>query len=156
MADTLHRLVCDLLGCSYPIVLAGLGGVAQSELAATVTKGRGFGFLGVVREPVDLIASELSALRARGIERFGVNLIPRTTDPALLEEQVSACCIGATRFLNRGQGWVVRKLKALLPTIRDEAIHADLAAMLVSNETNIELVTAQLPAMPFTGVPHER
>ena len=24
MADTLHRLVCDLLGCSYPIVLAGM------------------------------------------------------------------------------------------------------------------------------------
>ena len=70
-----------------------MGGVAQSELAATVTKGRGFGFLGVVREPLDLIASEVSALRARGIEHFGLNLILRATDPALLEEQVSACCI---------------------------------------------------------------
>jgi nitronate monooxygenase len=59
MADTLHRLVFDLLGCPYPIVLAGMGGVAQSELAAAVTKGRGFGFLGVVCEPVDLIASEV-------------------------------------------------------------------------------------------------
>ena len=33
----------------------------------------------------------MTALRARGIERFGVNLIPRATDPALLEAQVSAC-----------------------------------------------------------------
>lgn len=55
-------------------------------------------------------------------------------------------------FFNRGQGWVVRKLKALLPTIRDEAIHADLAAMLASHESNIELVAAQL----HTGAPHER
>ena len=45
----------------------------------------------MVREPEDLIRSEVTALRARGIERFGVNLIPRATDPALLEAQVSAC-----------------------------------------------------------------
>ena len=49
-------------------------------------------------------------------------------------------------FLNRGQGWVVRKLKALLPTVRDEAIHADLTAMLASHERNIGLVAAALPA----------
>ena len=68
-----------------------MGGVARSELVAAVTEGGGFGFLGMVREPVDLIRSEVSALRAHGIERFGVNLIPRATDPALLEAQVSAC-----------------------------------------------------------------
>jgi hypothetical protein len=47
-------------------------------------------------------------------------------------------------FLNRGQGWVVRKLKALLPTIRDETVHADLAAVLASHERNIDLVAAKL------------
>ncbi len=49
-------------------------------------------------------------------------------------------------FLNRGQGWVVRKLEALLPTVRDEAIHADLTAMLASHQRNIDLVAAELPA----------
>jgi hypothetical protein len=54
-----------------------------------------------------------------------------------------ACAISITdvperlAFLNRGQGWVVRKLKALLPTIRDETIHADLMAMLASHDRNI-------------------
>ena len=91
MATPLHRPVCDLLSCTHPIVLAGMGGVARSELVAAVTEAGGFGFLGMVREPVDLIRSEVAALRARGIERFGVNLIPRATDPALLEAQVSAC-----------------------------------------------------------------
>ncbi len=91
MATLLHRPVCDLLGCAYPIVLAGMGGIARSELVAAVTEGGGFGFLGMVREPVDLIRAEATALRARGIQRFGVNLIPRATDPALLEAQVSAC-----------------------------------------------------------------
>jgi nitronate monooxygenase len=56
-----------------------------------VTEAVGFGFLGIVREPVDVIRSGVAALRARGIERFGVNLIPRVSDPVLLEAQVSAC-----------------------------------------------------------------
>ena len=56
-------------------------------------------------------------------------------------------------FLNRGQGWVVRKLKALLPTIRDETIHADLTAMLASHERNIGLVAAELPTPDRIGAP---
>jgi Domain of unknown function (DUF6306) len=56
-------------------------------------------------------------------------------------------------FLNRDQGWVVRKLKALLPTIRDEAIHADLTAILASHERKIELVAAELPTPDRIGAP---
>jgi len=41
------------------------------------------------------------------------------------------------RLLNRGQGWVVRKLKEALPRINDEALHSDLANMLSVHETNI-------------------
>jgi len=48
-------------------------------------------------------------------------------------------------FLNRGQSWVVRKLQALLPGIRDARIHADLTAMLSSHIQNINLVAARLP-----------
>jgi nitronate monooxygenase len=72
MVTTLHRPVCDILGCTVPIVLAGMGGVSRSELVAAVTGGGGFGFLGMVREPVELIPAEVAALRARGIARFGV------------------------------------------------------------------------------------
>ena len=43
--------VCDLLDCRYPVVLAGMGGVARSELVAAITNAGGFGFLGMVREP---------------------------------------------------------------------------------------------------------
>jgi nitronate monooxygenase len=54
-------------------------------------------------------------------------------------------------FLNRGQQWVARRLKALLPTIRDERIHADLTAMLLSHEQNIALVSAKLPSVAEEG-----
>jgi hypothetical protein len=42
-------------------------------------------------------------------------------------------------FLNRGQGWVVRRLREILPRVRDEQLHADLSEMLQSHEVNIEL-----------------
>jgi len=43
--------------------------------------------------------------------------------------------------LNRGQGWVVRKLRELLPRVRDNSLHADLSEMLRSHEANIALAT---------------
>lgn len=45
-------------------------------------------------------------------------------------------------FLNRGQGWVVRKLAALLPRVRDDALHADLQAMHRSHVENIAIAAA--------------
>lgn len=40
-------------------------------------------------------------------------------------------------LINRGQGWVVRKLREVLPKVRDDALHADLRRMLDSHEVNI-------------------
>jgi hypothetical protein len=41
------------------------------------------------------------------------------------------------RLLNRGQAWVVRRLKEALPRVADEPLHADLADMLSVHEDNI-------------------
>ena len=91
MMDILHRPVCDLLGSRYPVVLAGMGGVARSELVAAVTGAGGFGFLGMVMQPVSVIRSEVASLRERGVGRFGVSLAPAATAEALIEAQVEAC-----------------------------------------------------------------
>ncbi|MCC7184163.1 MAG: nitronate monooxygenase [Rhodocyclaceae bacterium] len=88
MTNLLHRPVCELLGCRYPLVLAGMGGVARAELVTAVGRAGGFGFLGMVREPVARIRAEVEAVRAAGVSRFGVNLIPAGTEPALLEAQI--------------------------------------------------------------------
>jgi len=45
-------------------------------------------------------------------------------------------------FLNRGQSWVVRKLREMLPRVRDNRLHSDLAEMLRSHEANIALAQA--------------
>ena len=41
-------------------------------------------------------------------------------------------------FLNRGQGWVVKKLREMMPKVRDGALHRDLAEMLDSHIANID------------------
>jgi len=47
-------------------------------------------------------------------------------------------------FLNRGQGWVVRKLRELTPRVHDPALHADLAHMLSSHVANITLANSAI------------
>src|SRR5690606_36376240 len=47
-------------------------------------------------------------------------------------------------FLNRGQAWVVRKLRALLPRIGDEALRNELGVMLSSHDDNIGSVQVRL------------
>ncbi|BCZ84889.1 hypothetical protein PTKU64_85640 [Paraburkholderia terrae] len=91
IADALHRPVCDLLGCRWPIVLAGMGGVARAELCSAVTRAGGFGFLGMVREPTSLIRTEVQSVRATTSHTFGVNLIPASTPADLLEAQIATC-----------------------------------------------------------------
>ncbi len=87
----LHRPVCDLLGCRYPLVLAGMGGVSRSELVAAVTRAGGFGLLGMVREPPELIRQEVARVRAATRGSFGVSIIPAATDAKLLDDQIAAC-----------------------------------------------------------------
>src|SRR5262245_37144414 len=88
MTTTLKTAVCDLLGCQYPVVLAGMGGVARSELVAAVSEAGGYGFLGMVREPPDLIRTEIKRVRSATRRNFGVNIIPAATTPDLLAAQV--------------------------------------------------------------------
>lgn len=91
IANHLHTPVCTLLGCDLPILLAGMGGVARSELVAAVAQAGGYGILGMVRETPQLIAQEIAAVRSRTDRPFAVNLIPAATDPALLDAELGIC-----------------------------------------------------------------
>jgi nitronate monooxygenase len=91
--------LCWLLGCELPILQAGMGGVARSELVAAVARAGAFGFLGMVREPPSLIAQEIAAVRRRTDRPFGVNLIPSATDPALFAAELDTCLERAVEAL---------------------------------------------------------
>ncbi len=51
------------------------------------------------------------------------------------------------RFLNRGQSWVVRKIEALTPRIRDDALHQALRVMAESHVVNIAATETFLDAL---------
>jgi nitronate monooxygenase len=89
--ETITTPLTERLGCRYPIISAGMGGPARSELAAAVSQAGGFGLLGMVREQPALIAREIAAVRQRTNRAFGVNLIPACTTPKLLEDELAAC-----------------------------------------------------------------
>ncbi len=45
-------------------------------------------------------------------------------------------------FINRGQGWVVKKLREVLPKIQDDVLYDHLKAMLTAHEAGIRKVAA--------------
>lgn len=45
-------------------------------------------------------------------------------------------------FLNRGQGWVVKRIQPMLARVRDDTLHADLKAMMESHIDNIAKANA--------------
>ena len=55
-------------------------------------------------------------------------------------------------FLNRGQGWVVRKLREIIPRVREASLHADLNHMLSSHVANITLANSADIRVPTDGV----
>jgi nitronate monooxygenase len=93
LPPALNTPILQLLQCRYPIMLAGMGSVARSGLAAAVAKGGGFPVMGMVREPVALIEREVAALRAATSEdlHFAINLIPASDSPEKLQAQIAAC-----------------------------------------------------------------
>src|SRR5688500_12084283 len=60
---SLKTAACGLLGCEVPILQAGMGGVARSQLVAAVVRAGGYGLLGMVRERPELIRREIHSVR---------------------------------------------------------------------------------------------
>jgi hypothetical protein len=67
-----------------------------------------------------------------------LNVTPSTTTGAFYGKAMAIADMAArTSFLNRGQAWVVRKLREMLPKVRDDRLHRDLKAMLEAHDVNI-------------------
>lgn len=91
--------LCAVLGCTVPILQAGMGGVARSELAAAVSEAGAFGSLGMVRESPELITAEVERVRRLTTSPFSVNLIPSATDPGLFTDELAACVEAGVEFV---------------------------------------------------------
>ena len=91
--------LCDLLGIEYPIMSAGMGGVAYAELCAAVSAAGGFGTLGMAGLGPDRIRAEMRRVRGLTDKPFGVDLLAAV--PAVLEAAVDIIIDeGAAAFIS--------------------------------------------------------
>ena len=78
------------LGLEFPLIQAGMGGVAGPRLAAAVADAGAGGVVALYRMRPDTIRGALQQTRALTARPFGVNLIPELVSPRALAEQVEA------------------------------------------------------------------
>jgi enoyl-[acyl-carrier protein] reductase II len=88
----------DALQIEHPVMLAGMGGVSYSRLAAAVSEAGGFGCLGASTMAHDQMRDEIAAVRGATDKPFGVDLL--TAVPGGLEDKVRDIIAGgATAFV---------------------------------------------------------
>ena len=79
----LHTRICDILDIEYPVVLAGMGGVATAELVAAVSEAGGLGIVGAATMPPEEIERQVNRIRDLTSKPFGVDiLLPSGVAPA--------------------------------------------------------------------------
>jgi enoyl-[acyl-carrier protein] reductase II len=97
---TFKTPICDLFQIEYPIFLAGMGGVAYSEVCAAVSEAGGYGTLGMAAETPDGIRDEMRRVRQLTSKPFGVDLLAALPDQmmasidVIIDEGASAFIAG--------------------------------------------------------------
>src|SRR5260370_1402379 len=81
----LKTRICDLFGIEYPIVAAGMGGVAQAQLAAAVSEAGGLGTIGLGGASKDAIHHEVAAARRLTSKPLAANLLVPFLRPGIVE-----------------------------------------------------------------------
>ncbi len=69
------NLLCDRLGIKYPVIQAGMGLVANSQLAAAVSEAGGMGVIGAGRLGPDELRDEIRNVRRLTSQPFGVDIL---------------------------------------------------------------------------------
>jgi hypothetical protein len=111
---------------------------AGARVTLESARAAGIGPIADLMQMVHRDEARRCAMLLRHIKAFGETLSPKTG--AFYDKAMAIARLGdRITFLNRGQGWVVRKLCDMPPRVRDQGLHSDLAEMLRSHETNIAL-----------------
>jgi enoyl-[acyl-carrier protein] reductase II len=77
---TISTRLTEILGIEHPVMLAGMGGVSYSALAAAVSEAGGFGCLGASTMPGDVMVEEIRRTKALTDKPFGVDLLTAAGD----------------------------------------------------------------------------
>jgi enoyl-[acyl-carrier protein] reductase II len=92
----------ELLKIKYPVMLAGMGGVAYSQLTAAVSNAGGYGCLGASTMSSEQLAGEIAATKTLTNKPFGVDLL--TAFPDRLVHDVELLIEGGASTFVAGLG----------------------------------------------------
>ncbi|TKT75758.1 nitronate monooxygenase [Aquamicrobium sp. LC103] len=110
MASNLHTILCDKLGCKYPVVQTAMGWVADAKLTAATCNAGGFGFLaGATTEPGD-VENQILKIKNLTDRPFGVNF--HMFQPNA-EELIIAVIKHRVRAVSYGRGPDAKTIKRL-------------------------------------------
>ncbi len=96
----LHTPICDYFGIEYPILLAGMGGVAMHRLVAAVSNTGGLGVIGAAGCSAEQLREEIRRTRELTDKPFAVDLLAPIPDmmrphmPVLIEERIKVFVAG--------------------------------------------------------------
>ena len=96
----LHTPICDYFGIKYPILLAGMGGVAMHKLVAAVSNAGGLGVLGAASLSPDELRAEIRKIRELTDKPFAVDMLAPIPDmmrphvPVMIEEKIKVFVAG--------------------------------------------------------------
>ncbi len=94
----LRTRLTELFGIEYPIVSAGMGGVALAELAAAVSNAGGIGTIALAGFTPEAIQNEIAAARKLTDKPLLVNLLVPFLRPGLIETVLREPIQGITFF----------------------------------------------------------
>jgi enoyl-[acyl-carrier protein] reductase II len=100
--ETMKTRLSEILGVEYPVMLAGMGGVSYSALAAAVSNAGGYGCLGASTMSYERLGDEIAATRALTSKPFGVDLL--TAFPDTLKQHVELLIEGGASTFVAGLG----------------------------------------------------
>jgi enoyl-[acyl-carrier protein] reductase II len=75
VTDMLNTELCSMLNIEYPIMQAGMGYLARSDLAAAVSEAGGLGVVGAASLTPDLLREEIRKVQARTDKPFAVDIL---------------------------------------------------------------------------------
>ncbi|WP_182347131.1 NAD(P)H-dependent flavin oxidoreductase [Tomitella gaofuii] len=118
---TLHTRVCDMFGCTYPIVQTGMGYVSDSALTKATTAAGGLGIIAGGMLSYDELKAAIEDVQAHTDNPFGVNM---RADQPDIDKRVDLCISAGVKvasFALAPKQPLIEKLKnaglAVVPSI---------------------------------------
>lgn len=121
MTSSLRTVLCDRLGCRYPVVQTAMGFVSSAALTAATTKAGGFGFLAGATIAPGEIERNIQAIKAQTDGPFGINFHMFQSNAQEVIEAVIRHKIAAVSYGRGPDAKTIGRLKdagvVLMPTV---------------------------------------